>query len=346
MCTNRPEFVEVLYAAQRIGLRSPRSTGTSPAYEAGLHRGELRGQGVRRARRAGRARWPWRPRPAGPASCGSTSAAPAGVRDVRGPRRRRGRRRRRGPGDRHPDALHVRNDRAAQGRAPLQAQRPSALATVNFCGYDEAYETSVDAHLVTGPLYHAAPLAFSVAVPFLYGVPIVVMEHWEPVETLRLDRGARHHPHPHGADDVPPPAGAARGRAGERYDHVVAALRDPRGRTLPGAGQAAPHRVARARSWSSTTRPPRGSAPSWTPPTWLAHPGTVGRPMAPGTGEDRRRGRQRDAARRGRAGLPPGARPPPGSTTTATPRRRPARSGGTTSPSATWATWTTRASCT
>ena len=48
---------------------------------------------------------------------------------------------------------------------------PSALAAVNFCGYDEDWEHSVDAHLSTGPLYHAAPLAFSVAVPVLYGVP-------------------------------------------------------------------------------------------------------------------------------------------------------------------------------
>jgi long-chain acyl-CoA synthetase len=62
----------------------------------------------------------------------------------------------------------------------------SALAAVNFCGYDEDYETSVDAHLLTGPLYHAAPLAFSVAVPFVYGVPLVIMDHWDPVEALRL----------------------------------------------------------------------------------------------------------------------------------------------------------------
>ena len=43
----------------------------------------------------------------------------------------------------------------------------SALATVNFCGYEEDWANSLDAHLLTGPLYHAAPLVFSVAVPFL-----------------------------------------------------------------------------------------------------------------------------------------------------------------------------------
>jgi long-chain acyl-CoA synthetase len=63
---------------------------------------------------------------------------------------------------------------------------PSALALVNFCGYDEDFERSTDAHLCTGPLYHAAPLAFSIALPVLYGTPIVVMDQWDPAETLRL----------------------------------------------------------------------------------------------------------------------------------------------------------------
>ncbi len=31
-------------------------------------------------------------------------------------------------------------------------------------------------HLCTGPLYHAAPLAFSLAIPLAYGVGVVVME--------------------------------------------------------------------------------------------------------------------------------------------------------------------------
>jgi len=63
---------------------------------------------------------------------------------------------------------------------------PNALAAVNFWGYDEDFEHGLDAHLCTGPLYHAAPLAFSVAAPMHYGVPIVIMKQWDPVETLRL----------------------------------------------------------------------------------------------------------------------------------------------------------------
>ncbi len=40
--------------------------------------------------------------------------------------------------------------------------------------------------LCTGPLYHAAPLAFDLNLPLLAGVSIVLMDHWDAEETLRL----------------------------------------------------------------------------------------------------------------------------------------------------------------
>ena len=43
-----------------------------------------------------------------------------------------------------------------------------------------------DLHLCTGPLYHAAPLAFSLGLPYLWGVGVVIMDGWDPEETLRL----------------------------------------------------------------------------------------------------------------------------------------------------------------
>jgi long-chain acyl-CoA synthetase len=43
-----------------------------------------------------------------------------------------------------------------------------------------------DVHLCTGPLYHAAPLSFSLALPLLYGMTVVAMDGWEAAETLRL----------------------------------------------------------------------------------------------------------------------------------------------------------------
>ncbi|HET8620903.1 MAG TPA: AMP-binding protein [Acidimicrobiales bacterium] len=41
-------------------------------------------------------------------------------------------------------------------------------------------------HLCTGPLYHSAPLSFSLATPLLSGVGVVLMDGWSPSATLRL----------------------------------------------------------------------------------------------------------------------------------------------------------------
>jgi long-chain acyl-CoA synthetase len=41
-------------------------------------------------------------------------------------------------------------------------------------------------HLCTGPLYHAAPLAFSLALPLAQGMGVVLMDGWGAEETLRL----------------------------------------------------------------------------------------------------------------------------------------------------------------
>ena len=43
-----------------------------------------------------------------------------------------------------------------------------------------------DVHLCTGPLYHAAPWTISLVAPLSCGVPVVLMEHWDPEEALRL----------------------------------------------------------------------------------------------------------------------------------------------------------------
>jgi long-chain acyl-CoA synthetase len=64
--------------------------------------------------------------------------------------------------------------RAADGRASLDVARLTA------------YDGARDVHLCTGPLYHAAPLAFSLGAPAAMGVPIVLMDGWSPEETLRL----------------------------------------------------------------------------------------------------------------------------------------------------------------
>ncbi|MET1002644.1 MAG: AMP-binding protein, partial [Acidimicrobiia bacterium] len=48
------------------------------------------------------------------------------------------------------------------------------------------YDRDAHVHLCTGPLYHAAPLAFSLAAPAALGVPIVLMDGWDAEETLQL----------------------------------------------------------------------------------------------------------------------------------------------------------------
>jgi long-chain acyl-CoA synthetase len=48
------------------------------------------------------------------------------------------------------------------------------------------YTPGVSVHLCTGPLYHAAPLAFSLASPLNAGVGVVLMDGWSAAETLRL----------------------------------------------------------------------------------------------------------------------------------------------------------------
>jgi long-chain acyl-CoA synthetase len=58
------------------------------------------------------------------------------------------------------------------------------------------YDGAEHVHLCTGPLYHAAPLAFSLAAPAAMAVPIVLMDGWDAEETLALiDRYRVTHTH-------------------------------------------------------------------------------------------------------------------------------------------------------
>ncbi|MEQ8486292.1 MAG: AMP-binding protein [Pseudomonadales bacterium] len=62
-------------------------------------------------------------------------------------------------------------------QAPVQRSTAQALA---------AGDPPHDRCLCTGPAYHAAPLAFNVAAPLGAGVGVVMMDRWDPEETLRL----------------------------------------------------------------------------------------------------------------------------------------------------------------
>ncbi|MBL0729944.1 AMP-binding protein [Piscinibacter sp. HJYY11] len=49
-----------------------------------------------------------------------------------------------------------------------------------------AYTPGASVHLCTGPLYHAAPLTFSLAVPNTYGAAVVMMDGWDAERALQL----------------------------------------------------------------------------------------------------------------------------------------------------------------
>ncbi|MEQ8859393.1 MAG: AMP-binding protein [Pseudomonadales bacterium] len=64
-------------------------------------------------------------------------------------------------------------------RRQLPNQRSTAQAVA-------AGDPDHDRCLCTGPAYHAAPLAFNVVAPLNAGVGVVMVDRWDPEETLRL----------------------------------------------------------------------------------------------------------------------------------------------------------------
>ena len=279
MCTNRPEFIEVLYAASRIGLRlTPINwhlTGEEAGYivenceaKAFVCSADL-GEKVAVAAEAG-----------GPGlvmlnvggyvpgfEMYNSVVAAEDSADIEDPVL-------------GTQMLYTSGTTGRPKGVHREGQAPSALAAVNFCGYDEDYQTSVDAHLLTGPLYHAAPLAFSVAVPFLYGVPLVIMDHWEPVETLRLiqEHGVTH---THMVPTMFHRLLALPDEVRERYD--LSSLRF----VIHGAAPCPVPVKQRLIEWLGPVvveyyAATEGLGTLVDSKTWLDHPGTVGRPMAPG----------------------------------------------------------------
>ena len=149
---------------------------------------------------------------------------------------------------------------------------PAATAALNLFGY----RPGEDRHLCTGPLYHAAPLAFSLLVPLSYGVGVVLMERWDAEDALRLvDEHRITHTHMvpimfHRLLSLPPDVR-------DRYD--ISSLRS----VLHGA---APCPVAVKKALIEWLGPivweyyaaTEGSGSYVDPRTWLRKPGTVGRP--------------------------------------------------------------------
>lgn len=81
-----------------------------------------------------------------------------------------------------PKGVHrpaARGAAAAAAQQQTASQRTSAAAAASNQG-------GRSMHLCTGPLYHAAPLAFSLSAPLAQGMGIALMDKWDAEETLRL----------------------------------------------------------------------------------------------------------------------------------------------------------------
>ncbi len=69
---------------------------------------------------------------------------------------------------------------------PKGVHRQAMVVAASPIAFGAGYVAGRDLHLCTGPLYHAAPLAFSLIAPLIEGVGTVLMDGWEAEETLRL----------------------------------------------------------------------------------------------------------------------------------------------------------------
>ena len=134
-------------------------------------------------------------------------------------------------------------------------------------------------HLCTGPLYHAAPLAFSLTVPLNEGVGVVLMERWDAEQALRL---IEHHriTHTHMVPTMFHRLVRLPDEVKRRYD--ISSLRY----VVHGA---APCPVATKKALLDWLGPivweyyaaTEGAGTVVGPQEWLQKPGTVGKPQTP-----------------------------------------------------------------
>jgi long-chain acyl-CoA synthetase len=132
------------------------------------------------------------------------------------------------------------------------------------------------AHLCTGPLYHAAPLAFSTGSLHL-GQTLVLMDKWDPERTLQLIEE-----HSVSTSHMVPTMFhrllALPAEVKARYDvHTLESV-------VHGAAPCPPEVKRRMIEWwgpviNEYYAATEGGGTLVTSPDWLAHPGTVGRPF-------------------------------------------------------------------
>lgn len=64
--------------------------------------------------------------------------------------------------------------------------RPVVSQLTNVCNETARWDPETDLSLLTGPLYHAAPLGINFVIPINAGVAVLLMDKWDAEETLRL----------------------------------------------------------------------------------------------------------------------------------------------------------------
>ena len=64
--------------------------------------------------------------------------------------------------------------------------RPVVSQLTNVCNETAQWNLDTDLSLLTGPLYHAAPLGINFVIPINAGVGVLLMDKWDAEETLRL----------------------------------------------------------------------------------------------------------------------------------------------------------------
>ncbi|MBM4265571.1 MAG: AMP-binding protein [Deltaproteobacteria bacterium] len=161
------------------------------------------------------------------------------------------------------------------GRPKGVYRRQTSLQALGEVGKRIAYRAG-DVHLCTGPLYHAAPLAFSLTIPLLYGATVALMSRWNAEEALReIERHRVTHTHM-----VP-----------TMFHRLLALPEETRRRSdvsslrvvLHGAAPCPVHLKQSLIDWlGPVVYEYYAATEGWgsfvTPEEWLAHPGTVGKP--------------------------------------------------------------------
>jgi long-chain acyl-CoA synthetase len=187
LCANRPEFVEVLQAANRSGLRLTPINWHVTAEEAAYVIADCNARALfadtRFAAVATAAVTACRP-PLLVAIGGEIEGFtayddalhPHSTEDLPDPRLGTTMLYTSGTTGR-PKGVHrdITGTMSATAQAQLQRRRDAAQL-----------QAGIDVTLVTGPLYHAAPLAFALGLPLACGTTVVLMDGWDAAGTLRL----------------------------------------------------------------------------------------------------------------------------------------------------------------